>query len=326
MDNTKNSAAESSMLLVSPAPHVRQKANTQSIMLDVIIAMCPALVASVIGFGWRALVVVAVCVVSSVAFEFIFQKICRRDVTVGDLSAVVTGMLLAFNLPSTIPLWQAVFGSLVAIVAVKQLFGGIGRNFANPAITARVVMLISFASSMTSYAAYGGPSKIFAAVDATSSATPLAQMGSDAMPSLLDLFLGRHGGSLGETCALALLIGFVYLLVRRVITWHTTVAFVGSVALFTLALGQNPLEHILTGGLLLGAIFMATDYSTSPSTKWGKIIFGLGCGIITVLIRVYGGYPEGVSFAILLMNILTPYISAWTRRKPFGGVKKNEKK
>lgn len=304
---------DNGMLLVSPAPHVRSKTNTQSIMLDVIIAMTPALIASTIIFGWRALLIVAVCVASCVLFEFLFQKLCKREVTIGDLSAVVTGMLLAFNLPVRIPIWQAVFGCLVAIVAVKQLFGGIGKNFANPAITARIVMLISFAGSMTNFASSS---------DATSSATPLAQIGTEEMPSLLTLFLGNHGGSLGETCALALIIGFVYLLARRVITWHTTVVFVGTVALFTLCLGQNPLEHVLSGGLLLGAIFMATDYSTTPSTKWGKVIFGLGCGIITVLIRVFGGYPEGVSFAILLMNILTPYISKLTRRKIFGGVKR----
>lgn len=304
---------DNAMLLVSPAPHVRHKADTRSIMLDVIIAMLPALVASIIIFGYRALIVVSVCVISCVLFEYLFQKLCKRDVTVGDLSAVVTGMLLAFNLPVSIPLWQAVFGSLVAIVAVKQLFGGIGRNFANPAITARIVMLISFAGSMTNFSTVA---------DTSSSATPLTQIGTDAMPSLLDLFLGNHAGSLGETCALALLIGFVYLLVRRVISWHTTVVFVGTVAIFTWILGYNPIEQILSGGLLLGAIFMATDYSTTPSTKWGKVVFGLGCGIITVLIRAFGGYPEGVSFAILFMNILTPYISAWTRRKPFGGVKR----
>ena len=303
---------DNAMLLVSPAPHVRQKADTRSIMLDVIIAMLPAFVASVIIFGYRAAVVVSVCVISCVLFEYLFQKLCRRDVTVGDLSAIVTGILLGFNLPASIPLWQAMFGSLVAIVAVKQLFGGIGKNFANPAICARIVMLISFAGTMTNFSTVA---------DTTSSATPLTQMGTDAMPSMLELFLGNHGGSIGETCALALLIGFAYLLVRRVITWHTTVVFVGTVALFTLLLGENPIEHVLSGGLLLGAIFMATDYSTTPSTKWGKVIFGFGCGIITVLVRVFGGYPEGVSFAILFMNILTPYISQWTRRKPFGGVK-----
>ena len=304
---------DNAMLLVSPAPHVRQKTDTRSIMLDVIIAMLPAFVASVVIFGYRAAVVVSVCVISCVLFEYLFEKLCRRDVTVGDLSAIVTGILLGFNLPVSIPLWQAMFGSLVAIVAVKQLFGGIGKNFANPAICARIVMLISFAGTMTEFSTLA---------DATSGATPLAQIGTEDIPSLLELFLGNHGGSLGETCALALLIGFAYLLVRRVVTWHITVVFVGTVALFTLILGQNPMEHVLSGGLLLGAIFMATDYSTTPSTKWGKVIFGFGCGIITVLVRLFGGYPEGVSCAILFMNILTPYISQWTRRKPFGGVKK----
>lgn len=305
MDNTR--------LLVSPAPHVRHKSDTRSIMLDVIIAMLPALAASVVIFGYRTLVVASVCVIACVLFEYLFEKLCKRDVTVGDLSAIVTGMLLAFNLPVSIPLWQAMLGSLVAIVVVKQLFGGIGRNFANPAITARIVMLVSFPKTMTDFSA---------GADAVSSATPLSPADGYVMPSLTELFLGNHAGSLGETCALALLIGFVYLLVRRVITWHTTAVFVGTVAVFTFILGEDPLVHVLSGGLLLGAIFMATDYSTTPSTKWGKVIFGFGCGIITVLIRVFGGYPEGVSFAILLMNILTPYIGMWTRRKPFGGVKK----
>ena len=299
---------DNSVLLVSPSPHVRAKHTTRSIMLDVIIALCPALVASVIIFGWRAALVTAFCVALCVFFEWAFEKICKRDVTVGDLSAIVTGLLLSFNLPVGIPLWQAAIGCLVAIVIVKQLFGGIGCNFANPAITARVVMLISFAGSMSDFAAKN---------DATSSATPLS--GGD-MPSVLDLFLGNHGGSLGETCALALLLGGIYLIVRRVITWHTPVVFVATVFVFTFLLGENPVEHVLTGGLLLGAIFMATDYSTTPSTKWGKVIFGLGCGIITVLIRVFGNYPEGVSFAILFMNILTPLISMWTRKKAFGGV------
>ena len=299
---------DNSVLLVSPSPHVRAKHTTRSIMLDVIIALCPALVASVIIFGWRAALVTAFCVALCVFFEWAFEKICKRDVTVGDLSAIVTGLLLSFNLPVGIPLWQAAIGCLVAIVIVKQLFGGIGCNFANPAITARVVMLISFAGSMSDFAAKN---------DATSSATPLS---GGEMPSVLDLFLGNHGGSLGETCALALLLGGIYLIVRRVITWHTTVVFVATVFVFTFLLGENPVEHVLTGGLLLGAIFMATDYSTTPSTKWGKVIFGLGCGIITVLIRVFGNYPEGVSFAILFMNILTPLISMWTRKKAFGGV------
>ena len=304
---------DNSMLLVSPAPHVRDNSNTTKIMLDVIIALVPTLIASVIIFGWRALLVTALCVAVCVLCEWGFEKLCRRDVTVGDLSAVVTGILLGFNLPVDIPLWQAAFGSVVAIVVVKQLFGGIGRNFANPAITARIVMLLSFAGTMSDFSAKN---------DAVSSATPLASMASgQAAPSVLDLFLGRHGGSLGETCVLAILLGGIYLLCRRVITWHTPVVFVATVFVFTWLLGENPVEQILTGGLMLGAFFMATDYSTTPPTKWGKVIFGLGCGLITVMIRVFGNYPEGVSFAILFMNILTPYISAWTRRKPFGGVK-----
>ena len=304
---------DNSVLLVSPAPHVRAKDTTQRIMLDVIIALCPALVASVLIFGFRALAVTALCVAVCVACEWGFEKLCKRENTVADLSAVVTGILLAFNLPVSVPLWQAAFGSIVAIVVVKQLFGGIGKNFANPAITARIVMLLSFSGAMSDFAYKN---------DAVSSATPLAQMSAgEQMPSLWELFLGTHGGSLGETCALALLIGFVYLLVRRVITWHTPVVFVATVFLFTLALGEDPTVHILTGGLLLGAIFMATDYSTTPTTKWGKVIFGLGCGFITVMIRVFGNYPEGVSFAILFMNILTPYINSWTKRKVFGGVR-----
>ncbi len=304
---------DQSVLLVSHGPHVRSKNTTQRIMLDVIIALLPALVASVLIFGWRALLVTAVCVLTCVLGEWLFELLCKRQNTVSDLSAVVTGVLLAFNLPVGIPVWQAVFGSIVAIVVVKQLFGGIGKNFANPAITARIVMLLSFAGRMSDFSTVS---------DTVSSATPLTALSAgEAAPSLLDLFLGRHGGSLGETCALAILIGGVYLLCRRVITWHTPVVFVGTVFVFTWLLGEDPMVHILTGGLMLGAFFMATDYSTTPPTKWGKVIFGVGCGLITVLIRVFGNYPEGVSFAILFMNILTPYISRWTRRKPFGGAK-----
>ena len=300
MDNEK--------LLVSPAPHFRRKRNTRLIMLDVIIALMPALIASIIFFGFRALLVVSVCVLTCVLCEFLFQKLCKRTVTVGDLSAVVTGILLGFNLPYTIPLWQAVFGSVVAIVVVKQLFGGIGKNFANPAITARIVMTVSFASTMT----------LFNKIDGVSTATPLTELGNN---DILELFLGNHSGSLGETCALAILIGGVYLLCRRVITWHIPVTFIGTVALLGAIAGHNALEYILCGGLLLGAFFMATDYSTSPSTSWGKVIFGIGCGLITFIIRQFGGYNEGVSFAILLMNILTPYITSLTRKKPFGTAK-----
>lgn len=303
-------------LLVSPSPHLRSPATTQRIMLDVILALLPSCIASVVLFGARSLAVIATCVVACTVSEWGFEKLCKRDNTLSDLSAAVTGILLALNLPSTIPLWQAAFGGVVAIVVVKQLFGGIGKNFANPAITARIVMLLSFSGTMSAFSSKA---------DAVSSATPLAAMqAGEELPSLVDLFLGRHGGSLGETCVLAILIGGIYLLIRRVITWHTPVAMIGTVFLFTWLLGENPVEHILTGGLMLGAFFMATDYATTPSTKWGKVIFGVGCGVITVLIRVYANYPEGVSFAILFMNILTPYIRIWTRKKPFGGRKQHE--
>ena len=242
----------------------------------------------------------------------------KRPSTISDLSAVVTGMLLAFNLPVGIPLWMAVVGSLAAIVVVKQLFGGIGHNFANPAITARVIMLISFAQPMTQWVL---PQRGTDGIELVSGATPLAHLSSGnlaALPSLTDMFLGIRGGCLGETCALALILGGAYLLWRRVITFHIPLAFIGTVFVLTALLGKQPMYQVLGGGLLIGAFFMATDYSTSPASKTGKIVFGIGCGLITVLIRVYGSYPEGVSFAILLMNIVTPHISKLTVPKPFG--------
>lgn len=306
-------------LISAVSPHFHTPRDTQKIMLDVIIALVPAEIASAILFGWRALLVVAVCAGTCVLSEFLFEKLCKRDVTIYDLSAVVTGMILAFNLPVTIPLWQAALGSVTAIIVVKQLFGGIGQNFANPAATARIVMIVAFSGEMTKWV---NPVGFFTDVDALSTATPLVAMskGGD-VPSYLDLFLGNHAGCLGETCALALLLGGVYLLVRRVITWHAPVAFIGTVALMSLVCGKDILAQILSGGLMLGAIFMATDYASTPNTKWGKIIFGVGCGLITVLIRFWGNYPEGVSYSILIMNILTPYIAKLTRSKPLiGGV------
>ncbi len=309
--------------IVSVNPHVYGKKNTTGVMLDVIIALLPAVVASVILFGMRAAVVIGVCVASCVIFEYLFTLVCKRPTSIGDLSAVVTGILLALNIPSTIPLYQAIVGSFVAIVVVKCLFGGIGYNFANPAITARVVMLIAFTGTMTDV--------VFPVqkVDTVATATPLsvlpAEGGIEAVDaSLLDMFLGIRGGALGETSAAALLLGFVYLLVRGIITWHTPVVFIGTVFFGSLAITGDmtaALYYTLSGGLFIGAIFMATDYVTSPSTPWGKVIFGLGCGIITLLIRFYGSYPEGVSFSILLMNILNPYIEKWTMLKPLGGVK-----
>ena len=310
--------------IVSVSPHITSKDSTQTIMRDVLIALCPAVIASVVIFGWRALLLTVVCVATAVFWEWGFQKICKRKNTIGDLSAAVTGLILAMNLPVDLPLWQAAFGTLVAIVVVKQLFGGIGYNFANPAITARVVMLIAFAGTMTTWAEpnFTLVDVASGASDAMSGATPLAVLGAGGAVSLLDLFVGTVGGSMGETSALALLIGFVYLLVRKVITWHTPVAFIGTVFVLALVKGgfEFGLAQILAGGVFLGAIFMATDYVTTPQTPWGRIVFGVGCGLITCLIRFFGNYPEGVSFSILLMNILTPYISTWTAKKPLGGV------
>ncbi|MBR6701351.1 MAG: RnfABCDGE type electron transport complex subunit D [Firmicutes bacterium] len=306
-------------LIVSVSPHIRVKDTTRSIMRDVLIALVPALIAAVIFFGFRSLLLCAVCMASCIFFEWAFEKVCKKPNTIGDLTAAVTGMILAFNLPSTIALWQAIFGCLVAIVVVKQLFGGLGYNFANPAATARVVMLIAFSGSMTTWTAPNF-------VDGVSTSTPLVSLKEGALDpsiSMLQLFVGGVGGSLGEISSLAILIGGIYLLVRKVITWHTPVAFIGTAFVLSLAKGgfDFALAQILAGSIFLGAFFMATDYVTTPSTKWGRIIFGVGCGLITCLIRFYGNYPEGVSFAILFMNILTPYISKWTATKPLGGVK-----
>ena len=301
--------------IVSVSPHLHHKVDTKSIMRDVCIAMAPALIASVIIFGFRALLVTAVSVAAAVLTEFLYQKGTTQTVTISDWSAVVTGMLLAFNLPVSIPLWQAAFGSIVAILVVKQLFGGLGRNFANPAIVGRIVLFLSFSKTMTAWTF----------VDGVSTATPLSVMANGGqLPSLLQMFLGVKGGCLGEVSILALLIGLVYLLVRKIITWHTPAAFIGSVFVLSWLIGGDfmyAVNQVLAGGLVLGAVFMATDYVTTPSTNNGRLIFGLGCGLLTVMIRQWGSYAEGVSFAILFMNILTPYISKWTRTKPFGGVK-----
>ena len=304
-------------LIVSPSPHTRSSVTTRSIMLDVVIALLPALAVAAWLFGGRAPLVAAVCVGSSVLLEFLCRRLMKRDQTIGDLSAVVTGLLLALNLPVGIPLWVAIFGCFIAIVVVKQLFGGIGQNFANPAMAARVILLASFSGYMTARSVPGD----YLAVDAIASATPLARMAADAeTSSLLQMFLGvKSTCAMGEVSALALLIGGCYLVFRRVISPVTPLCYIGTVFVLTGLLGADPVRQILAGGLMLGAIFMATDYTTSPATTKGKVIFALGCGIITVLIRLYGGYPEGVSFAILLMNILTPQIDKLTMKKPLGG-------
>ncbi|MBQ6626947.1 MAG: RnfABCDGE type electron transport complex subunit D [Ruminococcus sp.] len=302
-------------MYVSSSPHFRCNTSTTKIMLDVIIALVPAVIASVIFFGPYSLMLIGVCIASCVICEYISRKIMKRDTTIGDLSAVVTGLLLALNLPVNINPLIAVFGSIVAIVVVKQMFGGIGMNFVNPAIAARIVLLVSFPNAMMTWVE---PFWYKAGVDATTSATPLVT--GDV--SYVNLLLGNHGGSLGETCAVALLLGGVYLVIRKVISPIIPCVYILSAGVMSLVLGQDPIYQILSGGLLLGAIFMATDYVTSPYTKWGKVIFAIGCGVLTILLRTFSNMPEGVSFSIILMNILVPLIEMVTTPKAFGKAKK----
>ena len=309
-------------LIISTSPHIHSKVTTQSIMRDVLIALAPASVAAVVLFGLRALLNIVLCVSASVLSEFLFNLITKKKQTIVDLSACVTGLLLALNLSTKVSVWQCIVGSVFAIIVVKCLFGGIGCNFANPAITARIFLLVSFNSVV------GGAAANFE-TDLTAGATPLTAIkegATEALPSLLDMLLGNRGGAIGETCAIALILGGVYLVVRKVISWHTPVIFIGTVFVLSLLIQQDltlALYEVLGGGLLIGAIFMATDYSTTPINKIGKMVFALGCGIITVLIRFWGSYPEGVSFAILLMNILSPYIEKWCSKKPLGKVGAN---
>ncbi|WP_295093230.1 RnfABCDGE type electron transport complex subunit D [Ruminococcus sp.] len=300
-------------LIVSPSPHDENYTKTSTIMLNVIIALLPAWGAAVYFFGMRVIPLTAVCIGSCIFFEYFTRLLMKRSNTVGDLSAVVTGLLLAMNLPVTAPYWMGIIGSFVAIVVVKQLFGGIGQNFANPAITARIVLMVSF-PSMSHWI-----KPLEYDYDAVSSATPLvlAKTG-DSLPSYFNLFIGKTGGCLGEVCAVGLLIGGLYLAFRRIISLAAPVSFIGSVFLLSWLGGEDPVYQILAGGLFLGAFFMATDYATTPITTKGKIVFGLGCGIITYVIRRFGTYPEGVSFSILLMNVLTPYIEQLTRTKVLG--------
>lgn len=307
-------------LIVSPSPHDENYTKTSTIMLNVIIALIPALGAAVWFFGMRVITLTAVCVSSCILFEWLCRKMMKRENTINDLSAVVTGVILAMNLPVTLPYWMAVIGAFVAIVIVKQLFGGLGQNFANPAITARIVLMVSFPGAMTNWIAPGE------AYDAVSSATPLALGDGAELPSYLDLFLGNVGGCLGETCALALLAGGLYLAARKIISLAAPLSFIGVLAILSAIAGEDPLYQILAGGVFLGAFFMATDYATTPITTKGKIVFGIGCGIITFVIRRFGSYPEGVSYSILLMNVLTPYIEQLTRTKALGAkeAEKNE--
>jgi electron transport complex protein RnfD len=315
---------QDNLLIVSSSPHLHSDNSVSTAMRDVLLALTPALIASLYFFRFAAAKVILTCVFVAVISEVIAQKIMKKEVTVDDYSAVVTGLLLAFCLPATIPWWMAAVGAVVAIIIGKQLFGGLGNNIFNPALVGRAVLLASWPVAMTNWV---NP------LDGVTTATPLGMLKegtAEQLPSLGQLFIGNVGGSLGETCALALLLGAIYLLYKGHIDWRIPFSYLGTVFVLTAIIGAfkgeglwYPLYHLLAGGLILGAFFMATDWVTSPLTKKGKLIFGLGCGLLTVVIRLQGGYPEGVCYSILLMNMVTPLIDRYTKPRVFGGVSKN---
>lgn len=307
-------------LTVSHAPHIKGKDDTKTIMLDVIIALLPLLIAGTIVMGYRAAILSAVCVAASVFFEWAWEKILKKPITICDLSAAVTGLILALNLPVTLPFWMAIAGCFFAIIIVKQFFGGLGHNFMNPALAGRAFLLTSWALEMTTWIKPFEKISLFGNADVVSSATPLAILkeGGAELPSYLDLFLGNIGGCIGEVSALAILIGAAYLLFRRVIDYKVTLIYILTVFILSYLVGRDGIYQILSGGLLFSAFFMATDYVTTPYTKLGKVIFAIGCGLLTFVIRTWGGYPEGVSYSILLMNVLTPLIDKYTVPKTFG--------
>ncbi|MBR4934401.1 MAG: RnfABCDGE type electron transport complex subunit D [Anaerotignum sp.] len=312
--------------VVSGTPHVRSKESIQSIMRDVIIALVPATAAGIYYFGMNALVLVIAAIVSAVAFEALCQKVMKKPVTVSDLSAVVTGLLLAMNLPAAAPVWVAVVGSAFAIIFGKQLFGGLGQNFINPALAGRAFLLASYPTEMTTWSVPNG----LEVADAATYATPLAQLKAGQLDAnLVDLMLGKCGGTIGETCAIALIIGGVYLLYKHVISWKIPVIYIATVAILFAVVGRQgvrlPLQEIMAGGVMLGGIFMATDYASSPVTPKGQIIFAVGAGLITYLIRTFGGYPEGVSYSILIMNCAVPLIERFTEPTIFGALPKAKK-
>lgn len=316
-------------LVIAPAPHVHGSESTQKIMRDVLLALTPALIFSIVVFGWSALMVTCVSVASCVLFEFLIQKfLLRGPHTIGDLSAVVTGVLLAFNVPASLPWWIVVIGAFVSIAIAKMTFGGLGKNPFNPALVGRVFLLFAYPVQMTSF-----PRPVGQLVDAFSGATPLAAVKAHIVShtdiNFQDILFGSIPGSLGEISALLLIVGFIYLLWRKVITWHIPVSILGTMALFVFIVGLSqgmqgealwgfPIFHLLAGGAILGAVYMATDYSTSPMTHAGMIIYGIGIGVITVLIRLWGAYPEGMSFAILIMNSVVPLINKYVKPHRFG--------
>ncbi|MBR7033558.1 MAG: RnfABCDGE type electron transport complex subunit D [Clostridia bacterium] len=335
----KGKASFPKLLTVSPSPHLKSSETTRTVMLEVMIALTPALIWGIYAFGLRALLLTVVSIASCILFEAITQKILKRKITVSDLSAALTGMLIAMNMPVSVPIWIPVIASFFAIVVVKQLFGGIGKNIVNPAMAARVFVMISWAGQMTKNTAPGARFPLFGSikggVDAVTAATPLASLKQGLLPraGLLDLISGNVAGCIGEVSSALLILGGVYLLVRKIISWRIPVAFIGTVAILTFIFPQGGdrldfmLCEIFSGGLMLGAIFMATDYATSPISPTGRIVFGVGCGAITVLIRYFGGYPEGVSFAILIMNLLVWYIDNAFMPRRFGSelAKKRER-
>lgn len=311
--------------VVSGTPHVRSKESIQSIMRDVIIALVPATAAGIYYFGISALILIIAAIASSVIFEALCQKIMKKPVTVSDLSAVVTGLLLAMNLPAAAPIWVAVVGSAFAIIFGKQLFGGLGQNFINPALAGRAFLLASYPTEMTTWSVPNG----LEVADAATYATPLAQLKAGHLDaSLSELLLGQCGGTIGETCAIALIIGGVYLLYKHVISWKIPVIYIATVAILFGVIGRHgmrmPLQEIMAGGVMLGGIFMATDYASSPVTPKGQIIFAVGAGLITYLIRTFGGYPEGVSYSILIMNCCVPLIERFTEPTIFGALPKTK--
>lgn len=319
------------LLTVSPSPHMKSSDTTTTVMLDVLIALLPALAWGVYVFGWRALAIAVLSIGASVGFEALSQRILHRQITIRDLSAAVTGLLLALNLPVSVPLWMPVVGAFFAIVVVKQLFGGIGKNFANPALAARV-FLFSWAGEMTRFTAPGERVNsliiTLSETDVVASATPLASLKTGVLPreGIIDMIIGDTAGCIGEVSSILLVAGGIYLLCRKVITWQIPTVYIGTVALLTLIFARGDssavnfmLSEVFAGGLMLGAIYMATDYSTSPVTPNGRLLFGAGCGVITVMIRYFGSYPEGVSFAILIMNMLVWYIDKATMPRRFGG-------
>ena len=308
-------------LIVSSSPHLKTKNETPRVMLDVIISLLPAAIAGVLIFGINALLVIVTCILSSIVSEFVFNVITKKQQTIYDMSAIVTGLILALNLRADAPIWQCVIGSVFAIIVVKCLFGGLGCNFANPAAAARVFLLTCFATTLGG----GAFPQLNGQIDMITSATPLESMANGGqLPTYLDMLFGIRGGAIGETCIIAIVIGFIYLVARRVIHFETPLIFVATVFILSLTVSNDlvlSVYHVLSGGLVFGAVFMATDYVTTPITRTGKMIFAVGCGLITFLIRFYGGYPEGVSFSILFMNILSPYIEKWTAPKALGGKK-----